>query len=135
MLLHVPENVVSTAIFDYIILDLIEETAIRTIEASGPSLFDSDDCRRILPSKTYGKEGNDLCKLLAPLAKQLCTEKVQHPESLESLLAARMLPLDKNTGLIPIGIEEFPKHTRQTDQHMHTQDWHLQFFFYIFQIN
>ena len=48
---------------------------------------------------------NDLCHSLAPLAKRLCTAFV-HPQGLELLLACRLIALDKNPAVRPIGICE-----------------------------
>ena len=71
-----------------------------------PSLLDDSDWRKILGSKLYGKEGGDLCRAISELAKQLCIHNVEDPESLEALMACRLLPLDKDPGLRPIGIGE-----------------------------
>ena len=40
------------------------------------------------------------------MAKELCINEVESPDSLEALLACRLIPLDKNPSLRPIGIDE-----------------------------
>ena len=56
-----------------------------------------------MTSNQFGNSSNDLCKTSAEVIKKLCaTEDL--PSSLESLLACRLIPLDKNPGLRPIGI-------------------------------
>ena len=43
---------------------------------------------------------------MAALAKELCINEIEDPQSLEALLAGRLIPLNKNPGLRPIGIGE-----------------------------
>ena len=74
--------------------------------SAGPSFYDADDWRNILGSNLYGEDAEDLRKNLASLAKELCTNEVDDPKILEALLACRLIPLDKNPGLRPIGIGE-----------------------------
>ena len=59
----------------------------------------------MLCSKNYGSSGSNLCDSLARLCRRLCTEYVD-PKSLSSLIACRLIPLDKNPGIRPIGIGE-----------------------------
>jgi hypothetical protein len=54
----------------------------------------------------FGKEGTDLCRAIANLAKTLCIEKVEDPENLNALMACRLIPLNKDPGLRPIGVGE-----------------------------
>ena len=58
-----------------------------------------------MTSNQFGNSSNDLCKTLAQAIKKLCTTEDLSP-SLEALLACRLIPLDKNSGLRPIGIAE-----------------------------
>ena len=79
---------------------------MQTKGASGPSNFDSESWRHILNSKNYGCEGTDRCKAIAKLTRQLCTDQLTDPESISSLMACSLIPLDKDPGLRPIGIGE-----------------------------
>ena len=46
---------------------------------------------------------DDLCNEIATMARKLCTDEVAY---LEPVMACRLIPLDKNPGLRPIGIGE-----------------------------
>ena len=106
MILEGPINNVSSVIFDEITSETIMKAAIRTKGSAGPSKYDADDWRNILGSTKYGAEAEDLRKSLADMAKELCIHEVESTESLEALVACRLIPLDKNPGLRPIGIGE-----------------------------
>ena len=71
---------------------------------SGLSGLDADDWRQILASNTFG---TDLLKSIADFIKKLCSKKIS-PEnkSLEAFIACRLIPLNKNPGLRPIGVGE-----------------------------
>ena len=73
---------------------------------SGPSGLDADGWRRILTSRAFGTATLDLCKTFAQLIKKLCVEELESPSSLESFVACRLIPLDKKSGLRPIGVGE-----------------------------
>ena len=90
--------------FELIDADLIKKAATKTRGGSGPSGMDADGWRRILLSKYFGESSSDLCKTLANVAKKLSTE--DKSLSLEAFLACRLIPLDKNPGLRPIGVGE-----------------------------
>ena len=92
MLLQGPIEIVSNVIFDE-----------KTKGSAGPSLYDADDWRNMLGSNLYGAEAEDLRKNLANLAKELCIKEVDDTQSIEALLACRLIPLDKNPGLRLIG--------------------------------
>lgn len=92
-------------IFEEITPDLIRRSALRTKGGSGPSGLDGDGWRRILTSHSFGSDSTDLCAAVASLGRKLCKEK-QSATSLESLIACRLIPLDKNPGLRPIGVGE-----------------------------
>ena len=85
---------------------MIKSIAMKMRGSSGPSKFDADDWKRILATKLYGADGHDLCVAIARLARKLCTEGVSDPESIAALMSCRLIPLDKNPGLRPIGIGE-----------------------------
>ena len=50
----------------------------------------------------------NLCNALAAVARRLCTVSV-HPNSLTAFVACRLIPLNKNPGVRPIGIGEVPR--------------------------
>ena len=106
MILKSPVEKVCSVIFDNITSESIMKAAIKTKGAAGPSMYDANDWRNILGSTLFGKEAEDLRKNLADLTKELCTNEIEDPGSLEALLGCRLIPLDKNPGLRPIGIGE-----------------------------
>ena len=81
------------------------EVFARTLKgAAGPSQLDTVQYRRILCSKQFQKEGKDLRDQIATLAKRLAIDVL--PTSLEAYTANRLIPLDKNPGIRPIGVGE-----------------------------
>ena len=48
-------------------------------------MSNADDWRRIIVSHDYGNTTVDLRKSIATMAKKLCTEKNEDPDSIESL--------------------------------------------------
>ena len=91
--------------FDGINADYVRQAALKTKGGSGPSGLDSEGWRRILTSKQFGQYSTDLCTSIAEMTKLLCAE-THSPKSLEPLLASRLIPLNKNPGLRPIGVGE-----------------------------
>ena len=61
-------------------------------------------------TKQFGTSSTDLCKAIAEVIKKLCTIDNLSP-SLEPFLACRLIPLDKNPGLRPVGIGEILRRT------------------------
>ena len=51
-------------------------------------------------------EAVDLAEAIGNMTKQLCSDKLSDPESVEALMACRLIPRDKNPELRPIGIGE-----------------------------
>lgn len=89
--------------FDAIDGDLIRAITLRTTGSAGPSGLDASGWRRMCSS--FGKASADLCSAIARLAKRTCTNYVD-PEGLTSLLASRLIALDKSPGVRPIGVGE-----------------------------
>ena len=89
----------------------VQKAAKHLQGSGGPTLVDSDGWKHILCSKSYGNASMELCDAIADLAKKLCRESI-HPDSLQELVANRLIPLDKgadkdgNAGVRPIGIGE-----------------------------
>lgn len=77
--------------------------AINTTGSAGPSSLDAQDWRRLCSS--HDSASRDLCQALAGVTIRLCTEYVD-PNSLAPLLGSRLIALDKNPGVRPIGVGE-----------------------------
>ena len=67
--------------------------------------MDADGWRQILVSRDYGDAGNDLRKAIASLIKKKSIEEIED-SSLSPLTTTRLVPLNKNPGLRPIGVGE-----------------------------
>ena len=102
IILNAPPEVHSV-IFDSINVTLIRSTSLHTRGAAGPSGMDAHDWRRLCTS--FKSASQALCHSLALTAKRLCTVLVD-PSSISSLLACRLIALDKNPRVRPIGIGE-----------------------------
>ena len=89
-------------IFDRIDASAIRSAALHTKGAAGPSGIDAHGWRMCT---TFKSVSSNLCHSLALLARRLCTEFVD-PHSLAPLMACRLIALDKNPGVHPIGIRE-----------------------------
>ena len=85
--------------------EMIRKTAIKTKEGSGPSAMDEYGWRKILRSNNFGDTNVDLRKAIANFIKKICTGKVS-AVSIEAFVACRLVPLDKNPRLRPIGVGE-----------------------------
>ena len=101
--LNGPVNDLSHVIFDKIDGSAIRSAALRTQGAGGPSGVDSTAWKRLCCS--FQKQSAELCNALAGLARRICCDFVD-PSAIQALVACRLIPLDKNPGLRPIGIGE-----------------------------
>ena len=81
----------------------IRSAALRTQGAAGPSGVDAAGWRRLCCS--FHRESSDLCSSIAAFARRLCCEFVD-PASLQAYLSCRLIPLNKNPGVRPIGVCE-----------------------------
>ena len=106
VLLEDPIRKINQIIFNEIDAELIARSALRTKGAAGPSGLDADQWKRILSTRLFGSSSTDLCKAISRMAIQLCTTVMDDPDSISSLLACRLIPLNKNPGVRPIGIGE-----------------------------
>ena len=68
--------------------------------------LDADGWRRILTSREFGNSLSDLRKTFTNFIKKLCAKDIQFTQSIETFTANRLIPLDKNPGLRPIGVGE-----------------------------
>ena len=104
-LLEPPSTNVPPVIFEAIDADLIYSNG-RTISGSGgPKKVDLDTWQILLCSKAYGPSSGQLRQAVADCARRLCREQVDHIVT-EKLNASRLIPLNKNPGVRPIGIGE-----------------------------
>ena len=101
-----PRPTVHPIIFDRIDGNSIRAAALSTFGAGGPSKTDAHCWRRLCSS--FKGASNDLCHSLALVARRLCTVHV-NPEGLAAFTACRLIALDKNPGVRPIGICEVPR--------------------------
>ena len=83
----------------------VRKAVINTKGGSGPLGLDADGWRRILASNSFGDSSSDLCRAITSFTRKLCLEKFD-ASSLEASLACRLIPLNKNPGLRPIGVGE-----------------------------
>ena len=90
----------SPVMFECIDAELIRHAAKNTTSTAGPSGLDARGWRRIC--YTFKEASDELCLSLALLACRLCTQVVHH-STLAPLLACRLIALDKNPGVRPIG--------------------------------
>ena len=88
----------------------IAKATMNTNGAAGPSGLDAVGWRHILVSRNYGDAGKDLRSSLAIMARHLAAKKISvvenQPTSLEAYLSRRLIPLNKNPGVHPIGVGE-----------------------------
>ena len=96
----------NSVLFDEINAESIRRAALSTQGGAGPSGVDALGWRRFCTS--FKSASTDLCRALAAVAHRLATEKVR-PEGLEAFVACRLITLNKNPGVRPIGIGEVPR--------------------------
>ena len=92
---------VHPVLFDSIDASLIRSAALRTYGAAGPSGLDAVCWRRLCTS--FKAASQSLCQSLANTARRLCTDIVD-PSITAPLFACRLIALNKNPGVRPIGI-------------------------------
>ena len=89
---------------------MVQEAALKTEGGSGPSGLDVDRWRKILVQELRTIYA-DLRRAFANVIKKICTvnlpvDKTKDGTPLEAFLACRLIPLEKNPGLRPIGVGE-----------------------------
>ena len=104
-ILEGPIEYVEPVIFDNIDGETIQACAKRTSGSAGPSGLDSDGWKRIMCSKQFKSKPKELCESIALLARKLCTKHI-NPTFLKAYTACRLVPLNKNPGIRPVGIGE-----------------------------
>ena len=94
---------VNPILFEDLTGDVVRKTALTTQGAAGPSMGDAYVWRRMLVS--FKSASKDLCDAVAGVARHLASQQVD-PAGLMPLLNNRLIPLDKNPGVRPVGIGE-----------------------------
>ena len=92
---------VHPVLFESLDAGMIRSAALYTSGAAGPSGLDALGWRRLYALRS--RQHPLSCQSLALTAKRLCTEFVD-PVSIAPLMACRLIALDKNPGVRPIGI-------------------------------
>ena len=108
-LLQGPIQKMHLIVYDDIDKELIKKAAIRTKRGSGQSGLDTDGWRKIIVSSYFGTATSDLRKAITELVKKLFITNISNSNdcaSLKSLVACRLIPLNKNPGLRPTGVGE-----------------------------
>ena len=90
-------------LYSSITREAIREAALHTQGAAGPSGLDAASWRRMCTA--FHGASDDLCDSLASCARRIASSYVD-PTALEAFLASRLIPLDKQPGVRPIGIGE-----------------------------
>ena len=90
-------------LFDQLDAVRVRRVALKLHGAAGPSGLDASAWRRMCTS--FQTVSDDLCDALSAVARRLCTSFVD-PTCLSSFVACRLIALDKNPGIRPIGIGE-----------------------------
>lgn len=93
-------------VYDRIDAKLIKGSTLSTSGAAGPSGLDAKDWKCMCTS--FKSASDNLCHALSEVAKRLYTVYVD-PTGLAPLISCRLIALDKQPGVRPIGIGEIPQ--------------------------
>ena len=104
-LLYGPINHPEDVIYQSIDGKAIYSAAIETHGSAGPSGVDAEGRQRFLCSRAFGQEANNLCEAVARLARKIATKKID-PTYLSAYTACRLIALDKQPGIRPVGVGE-----------------------------
>ena len=90
-------------VFDALDGRVIHSVALRTTGAAGPSGLDARCWRRLCTA--FHSASSELCIAIALFARCICSSFVS-PDILAPFLACRLIALDKQPGVRPIGVCE-----------------------------
>ena len=93
-------------IFDKIQRRVVRNASMKTHGIHGPSAVDAYEWRHWLSN--CNQSSTSLCRTVARIAMRIATEEIVS-EFLEPYNACRLIPLDKNPAVRPIGVGEFLK--------------------------
>ncbi len=97
------DNDFHPVIFDSINAKAIRSTALKIEGSAGPSGLDAFSWRRMCTA--FGEKSIELCSAIAAFARKVSTQFVDQ-KSLMAYTSARLVPLNKNPGVRPIGVGE-----------------------------
>ena len=100
-----PLQKVEDVLYENIDGKAIHLAAKRTQGSAGPTGMNSEGWARILCTKQLKSKPDELCDAIATFARKLCKEYV-NPCHLHAYTACRLIPLDKNPGVRPVGVGE-----------------------------
>ena len=100
-----PKLQVPSSYFNDIDEHLIQKAALLTKGSAGPSGLDADVCCRILCSRNFSYDGLLLREEIAMFVRNMLS-KSYDPIVLQPLISCRLIPLNKNPGVRPIGVDE-----------------------------
>ena len=103
--MHGPVDYIPPNVYDLIDEEIIYNSASKTKGSAWPSGMDSELYRRILCSKNFKTEGKILREEISVFTRNLL-KKSYHPSLLEAFTSCKLIPLDKNPGIRPIGVRE-----------------------------
>ena len=105
ILLYGPIDYIPPGVFDLIGKKMIFDAATKKKGAAGLLEIDAELYRRILRSKNFKAEGKVLREEIAVFTRNVL-KIAYHPSLLEGYTSCRLIPLDKNPGIRPIGVGE-----------------------------
>ena len=85
--------------------EYIRKVALKCSGGTEPSGLNAQGAKRILYSESFGNRCNDLCGALARFTRKLATTNTKTAPILP-FLSSRMIGLDKNPGIRPVGTGE-----------------------------
>ena len=91
------------SIFERINAKTVRKSTPKTHGSHGPSGLDACEWRRIITH--FNQTSIELCKILAKLSYTIASKILPH-ENLTAYNSCRLIPLDNNPGVRPIGIDE-----------------------------
>ena len=97
---------VNPIIYSDLDAECILHAALCTQGAAGLSGLDAYAWRRLCSS--FKSASHDLCHALAAVGRIICTSNI-HPDDLSAFVSCRLIPLNKNAGVRPIGVGEVPR--------------------------
>ena len=111
VLLQGPIKQVHPVAYEAIDEALISKAALKSKGGCGPSGFDAENWRRMLVSKSFGSSSLDLRKSFANFTRRFCTRNLNTSindvgDTFEAFIANRLISLNKNPGIRPIGVGE-----------------------------